>query len=72
MFSSVPQGGKSSPDLWKFDTSELETALGEMALLFTYADDNGLWYHITDSNRGHIIDSINQDLKSLMVWGRDN
>ena len=72
IFSSVPQGGKFSPDLWKFEIGELETEIAELALLFTYADDNGVWYQFTDSNRGHIVDSINQDLESLMKWGRNN
>ena len=72
IYSSVPQGGKFSPDLWTFDISELETVLCEQTLLFTYADDNGFWYEITDDNKGHIIDSINEDLESLMEWGRDN
>ena len=72
IYSSVPQGGKFSPDLWKFDISELESAIDELALLFTYADDNGLWYEITDGNKECVIDCINRDLESLMVWGRDN
>ena len=72
IYSSVPQGGKFSPDLWKFDISELESAIDELTLLFTYADDNGLWYETTDGNKECVIDCINRDLESLMVWGRDN
>ena len=72
IFFSVPQGGKFSTDLWKFDISELEDALGALALLFTYADDNGLWYEITDGNKSEIINNINADLENLMILGADN
>ena len=72
IFSGVPQGAIWSPDLWDFDISEMEAFLSKLAMLICYADDCGLWYEITDANRLTIVDQINKDLESLMVWGRDN
>jgi hypothetical protein len=72
IFSSVPQGGKWSPKFWNFDISEIESALCELACLFCYADDSGLWYEVTHQNRNTIIDTINKDLEKLMAWGVDN
>ena len=50
----------------------MEAFLSKLAMLICYADDCGLWYEITDANRLAIVDQINQDLESLMVWGRDS
>ena len=41
-------------------------------MLICYADDCGLWYPITDKNRLTIVDQINKDLDSLLVWADDN
>ena len=71
IFSGVPQGAIWSPDLWDFDISEMEEFLSKLAMLMCYANDYGLWYEITDANRLTIVDQINKDLESLMVWGRD-
>ena len=72
IFSSVPQGAIFSPDFWDFDISEMEAFLSAFAMLIAYADDCGLWYPITNQNRLFIVNQINADLESLMVWARDN
>ena len=72
MFSSVPQGGKWSPKFWNMDISEMEYFLSLLALLFCYADDCGIWYPITEENKLTIVQTINNDLDSLLVWGEDN
>jgi hypothetical protein len=72
IFSGVPQGAIWSPDLWDFDISEMESFLSSFAMLICYADDCGLWYPITDENRLTIVDQINKDLDSLLVWADDN
>ena len=72
IFSSVPQGGKWSPILWDLDISEMEYFLSLLAQLFCYADDCGIWYAITDENRDSIVQTINADLESLLVWGANN
>ena len=72
-FSSVPQGGKLSPELWDFDISELEDYLLSKAdMLICYADGCGLWYPITPENKESVVHSINSDLVFLLEWGEDN
>ena len=51
IFSGVPQGAKWSPKLWNFDISEMPTVVGPEAIPSNYADDTGLLYVITESNR---------------------
>ena len=46
--------------------------LGPEAIPFNYADDTGLLYVITESNRDTLINTVNQDLQALMAWGADN
>ena len=46
--------------------------LSMFAMLICYADDCGLWYPITDENRDTIVDTIDKDLASLLVWADDN
>lgn len=70
-FSSVPQGGLLSPDLWDFDISDLPSTI-EHGEFYCYADDLGLWYEITAENASFRIDQINADLARLLVWGADN
>jgi hypothetical protein len=41
-------------------------------MLICYADDMGVWYEITASNRETIIDSINTDLANVLGWATDN
>ena len=72
IFSGVPQGAKWSPKLWNFDISEMPTVVGPEAIPFNYADDTGLLYVITESNRDTLINTVNQDLQALMDWGADN
>ena len=50
----------------------MESFLSSFAMLICYADDCGLWYPITDENRLTIVDQINKDLDSLLVWADDN
>ena len=45
--------------------------ISDLAMLICYADDSGLWYAITEANRDHIIDVINQDLQGLVSWAAD-
>jgi hypothetical protein len=71
IFSGVPQGALWSPILWDLDISELPSAV-RFGELLCYADDLSLWYEITDDNRDVILDRINADLASLLVWGADN
>ena len=40
--------------------------LGAEAVPFNYADDTGLLYVITESNRDTIIDTVNNDLQALV------
>jgi hypothetical protein len=72
IFSGVPQGAKWSPKLWNFDIADMPLVLGAEAVPFNYADDTGLLYVITESNRDTIIDTVNNDLQALMDWGADN
>ena len=72
IFSSVPQGGKLSPPLWDFDINDMHTVISAAAELFCYADDCGLWYELTESNREMIIDIVNLDLLKLKQWGIKN
>ena len=46
--------------------------LSKEAIPFNYADDSGLVYVITESNRNTIIDTVNADLQALLDWGADN
>ena len=71
IFSGVPQGALWSPILWDLDISELPSAV-RFGELLCYADDLSLWYEISDDNRDVILDRINADLASLLVWGADN
>jgi hypothetical protein len=71
IFSGVPQGALWSPCLWDFDISDLPSAV-QFGELLCYADDLCLWYEIDDSDWGSVIDKINADLASLLVWGTDN
>ena len=43
-----------------------------LCLNICYADDCGVWYEITDANRGSIVDTINADLRKVLVWAEDN
>ena len=72
IFAGVSQGAKWSPKLWDLDISEMECWISQTAMLICYADDSGLWYPITDSNRDTIIHTINQDLQGLLDWAADN
>ena len=72
IFSGVPQGAIWSPKLWDLDIAEMEFFLSSLAMLICYADDCGIWYPITDANRDTIVDMINADLASLLIWGEDN
>ena len=72
IFSGVPQGGKLSTDLWNFDVNEIDTAIGDDGDLFCYADDNFIWYEVTEENRRFVIQVINTDLQALANWARDN
>ena len=73
IFSGVPQGAKWSPSLWDFDISELPTVISISGTLVCYADDSALWYEFKPGvSRDEIIDSINSDLATLLVWGEDN
>jgi hypothetical protein len=72
IFSGVPQGAKWSPSIWDFDISELPSAISLSGIVFCYADDSGLWYRVTLENRSSIVDTINSDLRALMIWGNDN
>ena len=71
IFSGVPQGALWSPCLWDFDISDLPSAV-EFGELLCYADDLSLWYEITDENKDVVLDRINADLASLLVWGDGN
>ena len=42
---------------------------GPEAIPFNYADDTGLLYVITESNRDTLIKTPNQELQALMDWG---
>jgi hypothetical protein len=70
IFSGVPQGAKWSPKEWNLDISEMHCGL--VGQLFCYADDSGIWYPVTDENRSSIIDTINDDLQKLRLWGIEN
>ena len=72
IFSGVPQGAKWSPLLWDFDISEMPEVVSNEGGSICYADDNGLWYKVTDSNRACLIGTINDDLEAPEAWGRDN
>ena len=72
IFSGVPQGGKLSTDLWNFDVNEIDLAVGDDGDLFCYADDNFIWYEVTEENRRFILQVINTDLQALANWARDN
>ena len=72
IFSGVPQGAKWSPKLWNFDISEMPAVVSDEAIPFNHADDSGLVYVITESNRDTIIDTVNADLQALLDWGADN
>ena len=67
IFSSAPQGGKFSQNLWNFDISTLEEL--DIDGLITYADDCGILYEITADNKDTIIDEINRHLQALADWG---
>jgi hypothetical protein len=72
IFSGVPQGAKWSPSIWDFDISELPSAISLSGSVFCYADDSGLWYRVTPENRSSIVDTINADLRALIIWGNNN
>ena len=72
IFSGVPQGAKLSTLLWDFDISELPAQVGDSAVVGCYADDLWLGYEITDLSCHNIIDVVNQDLDSLLVWADGN
>ena len=74
IFSRVPQGGKLSTDLWNFDVNEIDLAVGDDGDLFCncYADDNFIWYEVTEENRRFTLQVINTDLQALANWARDN
>ena len=72
IFSGVPQGGKWSTDLWNFDVNEIDHAIKDDGDLFCYADDNFIWYEVTEENRRFILQVINTDLQALANWARDN
>ena len=50
----------------------MPTVVSDEAIPFNYADDSGLVYVITESNRGTIIDTVDADLQALLDWGADN
>jgi retron-type reverse transcriptase len=72
IFSGVPQGGKWSTDLWNFDVNEIDQAIKDDGDRFCYADDNFIWYEVTEENRRFILQVINTDLQALAIWARDN
>ena len=69
IFSGVPQGGKLSTDLWNFDVNEIDSAVSDDGQLFCYADDNAIWYEVTEENRLFILQLINRDLQSSLQLG---
>ena len=71
IFSSVPQGAKWSTDLYNFDCADMEDEI-ENGELFSYADDTGVWYEVTDENEGYILGLIQEDLDRLWDWGVRN
>jgi len=72
IFSGVPQGGKWSTDLWNFDVNELDHAISDDGELFCYADDNAIWYEVTEENRRFILQVINTDLQAVANWAGYN
>jgi hypothetical protein len=58
--------------LWDFDISEMPEAVSNDGDVICYADDNGLWYEITQANKACMIGTINDDLEALEAWERDN
>ena len=71
ILSGVPQGGKWSTDFWNFDANEIDKAIKE-GILFCYADDNAVFYEITEENRPFICQLINTELQALFNWGVEN
>ena len=67
IFSGVSQGGKWSAPSWDVDIATLEEL--EVGGLISYADDCGLLYEVTDSNRCTIVDEITADLADLASGG---
>ena len=72
IFSSVPQGGKWSTDLWNFDVNEIDTAISDDGSLYCYANDNAVWYEVIEENRRFILQVINTDLQALANWAQYN
>jgi hypothetical protein len=72
IFSGVPQGGKWSVDLWNFDVNEIDLAISDDGSLFCYADDNFIWYEVTEENRRFILQVINTDPAVLANWASNN
>ena len=50
----------------------MPSVLSKETIPFNYADDSGLVYVITESNRDTIIDTVNADLQALLDWGANN
>jgi hypothetical protein len=72
IFSGVPQGGKWSPSLWNFDVCDIDLAIDDDGDLFCYADDNSIWFEVTEENRPFILQAINTNLARLSNWASDN
>ena len=67
IFSGVPQGGKWSTDLLTFDVNEIDHAIKDDGELFCYADDNFIWYEVTEENRRFIASKMRLRY-SAQIW----
>ena len=72
IFFGVPQGAVWSPSFWDFDIADLPQEISSEGDDFSFADDCGLWYEITEDNRDMITSIINLDLENLVKWGDKN
>ena len=66
IFFGVPQGAVWSPSFWDFDIADLPQEISSEGDDFSFADDCGLWYEITEENRDMITSIINLDLENLV------
>ena len=72
IFSGVPQGAVWSPSFWDFDIADMPEEISSEGDDFSFADDCGLWYEVTQDNYDIITTIINSDLERLVKWGERN
>ena len=72
IFSGVPQGAVWSPSFWDFDIADMPEEISSEGDDFSFADDCGLWYEVTQDNYDIITTIINSDLERLVKWGEKN